>query len=315
MNINILKRCAKLTGFVFLANTLLIPFAHAQDAAFKLARTKAREGMQFMHASGALSSAWSDQRKQMETLKQRVKDSRLDLDNNGIGFYRKKADVMVDLERQRMRRAVRFLLDNNHASRMAQDLKRSGHRELTELANNLEMANTHSFAGDDSRDQAQSVADTYLSYRFKGYQQVVNKLETKELRQVMVDTESAADEYVKTGGSLKALNRGIFAGQAQGKDEGSKNKIIRWLIGAIAGIGLIIAVFFAFTTMTITPFLAFVATVSGLVALLSKTSQFQSMFYGNPYGPTPGNFSPYNPYNPYAQGQFGAGMGGGMMGG
>lgn len=292
----VLRRGAALTAFVFGANLALVPMVQAQDARLR----QAKELTSFMHETGAFSAGWVDQRKAMETLRQRVKDSRLDLDSNGITFYRKKAKVMMDLERQRLRRGVRFLLDNQHSERFSAELRRTGQRELTELANNLELQ--VQTMGNDPMARAQvakDVADNYMAFRFQGYEQTLGGMATDEVRKVMVDTETAATKYLKTGGDLATLNVGIFADGETDPD--SKGKLIRWLVGAIAGVGLVIAVFFSLTTMTITPFLTFMATVVGLVALLGRNSAFQSIFFGNPYGggQVPGQWNPYQPWNPY----------------
>lgn len=308
MQPRVLRPGAKVTAFALLANLFLVPFVQAEET--ELAR--ARQMIGVMQERGALDSSWLDQRKAMETLRQRVKDSRLDLNTNGVEFYRKKAKVMVDLERQRLRRAVRYLLDNSHGPRVAEELRKTGHSELVDLANNMQLATVNSRTQAEINSQAQSVTDEYLSYRMGGYEQVVTSMETQDLRKVMVDTEEAATEFIQSGGDMRALNRGIFArGNDEEGDDTGKSKVIRWLIGAIAGVGLIIAIFFSVSTMTITPFLTFMATVSGLLALLGRNSAFQSVFFGNPYGPTPGPFNPYNPWNPYwGNGQFPPGMGG-----
>ena len=296
MQPRVLRPGARVTAFALLANLFLVPFVQAEEA--ELARV--RQQITTMQARGAMGSSWLDQRKAMETLRQRVKDSRLDLDKNGIEFYRKKAGVMVDLERQRMRRAVKYLLDNKHGSRMSDELRKTGYGELVDLANNMQLATVNARSQAEITAQAQSVTDEYLSFRMRGYEQAVTTMETDQLRQVMVDTEEAAGDFIQSGGDLRTLNRGAFI-QAEENDDG-KSKIVRWLVGAIAGVGLIIAIFFSMSTMTITPFLTFVATVSGLVSLLGRNSAFQSVFFGNPYGPTPGPFNPYNPWNPYQGG-------------
>jgi hypothetical protein len=292
----ILRRGAALTAFVFSANLLLVPVVRAEQAELR----QAKQLMSFMNETGALSGGWVDQRKAMETLRQRVKDSRLDLDSNGISFYRKKAKTMVDLERQRLRRGVRFLLENQHGDRFAAELRRTGHKELTEVANGMALQAQAMSQDPMVRAQvASEVADNYMSFRFQGYEQVLGSMQKDEIRQVMVDTETVATKYIKSGGDLKTLNAGIFAGEADPDD--GRSKLIRWLVGAIAGVGLVIAVFFSLTTMTITPFLTFMATVVGLVALLGRNSAFQSIFFGNPYGPGqhPGGWNPYQPWNPY----------------
>jgi hypothetical protein len=289
MKQRVLRRGAALTAFVFLANLALVPMVRAEEAAQK----RAREMISTMHESGAFSAGWPDQRKAMETLKQRVKDSRLGLDLHGIEHYRKRSKVMIDLERQRLRRAARYLLDNHHGSRLAAELRRTNEPELVDMANSMEL---HAMSGDDANIAARDVVDNYMSYRFKGYEQFLGSFTKKEVRQVMVNTEAAAGQYIKSGGDIRALQKGIFA---EGDDSNDKGKLIRWLIGAIAGVGLIVAIFFSLTTMTIAPFMTFMATVAGLLALLGRNGSFQNVFYGNPYGPQPGPYNPYQPWNPY----------------
>lgn len=287
MKQRILRRMAACTAFVFASNLLLVPMVRAEENAQK----RSREMMSFMQETGAAKAGWPDQRKAMETLGQRVKDSRLGLDLHGIGHYRKRSKVMVDLERQRLRRAARYLIDNKHSTRLANELRRTGQDELVDLANSMEI---RGMAEADAAVAARDVMENYMSYRFAGYQQHLESFTKDEVRKVMTDTEAAAKEYIRTGGSSKALTKGIFA-----KDETDKGKLVRWLVGAIAGVGLIISIFFSLTTMTITPFLTFMATVAGLVALLGKNGSFQSVFYGNPYGPSPYPANPYQPWNPY----------------
>lgn len=303
MNTPFLTTCARALTLVFSANLVLVPAVRAEEARAASPRppaAAAAEALQsaermrdFLHSSGALSSSWVDTRKALLSVKQKVKDSRLDLDTNGIEFYRGKAKVMVDLERQRLRRASRYLVDNRHKARLIAELKNSGNSELTRLANNLEL---QAFA--DGPGATQAVLDEYLSYRLSGYEQAVTKLETAKVRQVMTDTIDSVDEAVAAGGDLSKLNRGLFADGGENDSPGG-NKLLRWIVGAIAGVGLVVAVFFSLTTMTMTPFLTFMATVVGLLALLGRNGAFQSIFFGNPYGPHPGPYNPYNPWNPY----------------
>ncbi len=284
MRSRILATPALATAAVLTANLVLVPLVNAEDARVRLER--AQKFMTFSDVGGG----WVDQRKAMLTLKQRVKDSRLDLDMNGVDFYKGKAKVMLDLERQRMRQAARFLFENGHGERVAKELRDSNDRELIELANNLQLsAKTIQNAV-----KPMDVMDNYLSFRVAGYESAIKKLDKDEVRKVMVDTEKAVDSYVASGGDTRKLDIGLFA-----EDDTTKGRLMRWVIGAIAGVGLVIAVFFSLSTMTITPFLTFMATVVGLLALLGRNGAFQSIFYGNPYGPTPGPYNPYQPWNPY----------------
>lgn len=281
----VLEKTAVATVLVFGANLFLAPLALAGELA-----TQAQVMETFMQKSGAFPRDWNDTRKSMLTLRQRVKDSRLDLDSNGIEHYRGKAKVMLDLERQRMRRAADYLLRNQHGTRLREELRKTREQELIQLANNMEISTMS------GQNDSQAVLDNYLGFRVKGYEEVVTRLEQDKVRSVMVDTEAAVDAYVASGGDVSKLDRGLFA-----KDDAApeSNKLLRWVIAAIAGVGLVIAVFFSITTMTMTPFLTFMATVVGLLALLGRVGAFQSVFYGSPYGPTPGPYSPYQPWNPY----------------
>jgi len=265
-----LRRAAATTAFAVFAQLALVYPVRASEAAKQVQHLRS-----FMMESGAFSAAWVDQRKAMQTLRQRVKDSRLDLDLNGEEFYRKKAKVMVDVERQRTRRGVRYLLDEGHQDRLAAELRRTGHGELVDLANNMELQ-AQTFSNDPvARAQvAREVADNYLSYRFKGYEQFLGTFSKADIREAMVETEEAAGEYLESGGDMRKLNKGIFGPE---NDDDGKSKIIRWLITAIAGVGLVIAIFFAVTTMTITPFLTFMSTVVGLVALPVSLGRFDAV--------------------------------------
>lgn len=283
MNTPMLRATARLTCLAFTANLVLVPMVRADEA-----RTRARDLQGMMLSSGAMAQSWTDQRKSMETLKQRVKDSRLFLDLNGRDAYMKRAKVMLDVERQRARRAASHLLREGHTARVVEELKKSGHKELVELANNMGLATM-------TAESPGSALDNYLSYRMQGYDQALAEMKTEDIREVMVATEDSAERYIKTGGDVRQLNAGIFA---EG-DEPQKGGLMKWIVGAIAGVGLVIAVFFSLTTMTLTPFLSFLATVIGLLALLGKNSAFQSILYGNPYGPWAGPNNPYQPWNPY----------------
>lgn len=287
-----LQKGCRALAMCFLANLLLVPAIRANELALK----QAEKQLNFMTKAGVLSGNFLDQKKAMETLKQRVRDSRLDLELNGISRYREKTETMIDVERQRLRRAIQYLVDEGHKEKLLKEVRRTGHKELIQLANHMESSG---FAEND----VLSVADNYMDFRFSGYRQAIDSLDEGQIRKMMTDTEEAADDYIRSGGDLRTLNRGIFlAADDSGKEEGEepKNKIIRWVVAAIAGAGLLIAIFFSFTTMTFTPFLSFMATITGVMGLLGKHSAFSNIFFGNPYGATPGGvYGPYNPWNPY----------------